>query len=83
MHENHHNATLTIEDICKKLSISHSHLCRLFHAHTGMSIYHYLLMHRMQNAKLLLEKSNDKIISIANAVGIVTPPIFAVSLSVS
>lgn len=69
IHENYHNANLTIENICQKLSISHSHLCRLFHAHTGTSIYHYLLMHRIQNAKLLLENTNDKIVSIANAVG--------------
>lgn len=66
---NFQNPELRIDDICKQLSISHSHLCKLFQQQTGISIYHQLLLLRMQNAKLLLENTNEKIINVARAVG--------------
>lgn len=66
---NYQSADLRIESLCKELSISHSHLCRLFHKQTGQSIYKYLLSYRMQNAKLLLENTDEKIVVIAHAVG--------------
>lgn len=66
---NYQSADLRIESLCQKLSISHSHLCRLFHKQTGQSIYKYLLSYRMQNAKLLLENTDEKVVVIARMVG--------------
>ncbi len=67
--KNYANPYLKIEDICKDLSLSHSYLCKIFNKLTGISIYRYLLTYRMQQAKLLLETTDEKIINVANAVG--------------
>lgn len=76
LQQNYRNPQLTIKNLCKDLAISHSHLCMLFKQQTGVSIYHSLLMLRLQQAKLLLERTDDTMTNICIAVGYSTPAYF-------
>ena len=66
---NFSSPTLKAEDICKKLFISHSYLCKIFKNFANNSVSHYIIEYRMEQAKLLLKLSDKKISTIASEVG--------------
>ncbi|WP_312641228.1 AraC family transcriptional regulator [Hydrogenoanaerobacterium sp.] len=61
--------SITVEDIAKNVSMSPSHLSRMFKKQTGYSPYEYLLKVRLDSAKSLLKKTNSSIAEIATAAG--------------
>lgn len=55
--------------LAKQTGIQSQYLCRLFKAHTGKSIFDYLLHRRLEKCLLLLRQSQNKIIDIALSCG--------------
>lgn len=60
---------ITIGDVAKSLSISHSYLSKLFKARYGKSVKSYLYDCRIDKAKTLLAETNVPITEIAKLVG--------------
>lgn len=52
---------LTIDVVAKISGYSTGHLNRLFHLYSGMSIYHYIMLCRIDQAKMLLHTTKDSI----------------------
>lgn len=52
--EEHYEKHITLDEIAKELSISKFHLCRIFKEAEDMSIMHFLLQKRIEQAKLFL-----------------------------
>lgn len=68
--KNHYyEPTLTINDICYDLGVSHSYMCKLFKNETGKSLVDYLIDVRINNACRLLETSSLSVSEIAFSVG--------------
>jgi AraC-type DNA-binding domain-containing proteins len=53
--KNYHRK-ITVKDIAAHVHLSEAHFSRLFRAETGISPYSYLIEHRINTSKLLLEK---------------------------
>jgi len=66
---NYQNPTLTIEDLCSIVHLSHSYLCKIFKKISGQSIKNYLISLRMKKALELLEKETNTVKQIAYSVG--------------
>ena len=66
---NFRNPDFKIADLSHMLNLSHSYICQLFKAHSTVTANKYLLICRIKEAQLLLEKTNKKIGSIASDVG--------------
>ncbi|RPF47278.1 AraC family transcriptional regulator [Hydrogenoanaerobacterium saccharovorans] len=62
-------ANITVDDISKYVSVSPSHLSRMFKKQTGYSPYEYLLKVRLDNAKSLLKKTDKPVAEIAALTG--------------
>jgi AraC-type DNA-binding domain-containing proteins len=65
----HFAEPLTIESIGREFGISISHLSREYKRYTGFPLGHYLICTRIENAKLLLQRSDMSIEFIGEAVG--------------
>ncbi len=65
----YHYQNLTVENICRDLHISHSHLCRLLKNATGKTPIGYLLGVRLDEACRLLKHTDMHISEIAYTVG--------------
>lgn len=63
------NRELTRESIANVVYLNPSYLSRLFHKETSEKLSDYILRMRIHRAKQLLERSDEKITSIAHAVG--------------
>ena len=59
--QDHIAEPLTIEDVAKVSGYSAGHLNRLFHLYSGMSIYHYIMLCRIDQSKMLLHTTRDSI----------------------
>ncbi|GAA0477418.1 AraC family transcriptional regulator [Alkalibacterium sp. m-11] len=70
-------ALLTVTDIVEDVNIERSYLFRLFKASTGLPISTYLRDVRIEQACLLMQKSNLSVKSIANSVGYSDPLCFS------
>ncbi len=67
--QNNYQDDLCIEKIAQMLGLNRSYLSDLFKKHTGLSIKHYLLNHRIQCACSYLRCSNSSIADISYNVG--------------
>ena len=67
----------SVEQLCKKIFMSHSQLHRKLHALVGCSPNKFIRMIRLARAQALLVKSNDSISTIALACGFNDPGYFA------
>ncbi|RFM29399.1 AraC family transcriptional regulator [Chitinophaga silvisoli] len=63
------SATLTVEDLAKKIGLSPSHFSSLFKQATGMSPLNYFIHLKLQKACLLLYTTDMKIKDVAVAIG--------------
>lgn len=60
---------LSLEMLARIANYSQGHLNRMFHLRTGVSVYHYIMLCRIDKAKHLLHTSNESIQSIGRQVG--------------
>ena len=70
------NFSLTIMDICKKISYSHEHIIRLFNKHGLESPNKLFLKNKLRYATMLLKSSKMRIAEIAERCGIFTMSYF-------
>jgi two-component system response regulator YesN len=75
--EEKYNENLSLEEICTKIAISKNYFCYLFKRETGMSIWNYLTVVRLQHAKQLLESTDMRSYEIAFLVGYDNPSYFS------
>ena len=66
----------SIEDICRELGVSRSHLFRVIKEQTGLSISRYIRQYRLLKGKELLETTDLKIAEITYKVGLDSPQTF-------
>jgi two-component system response regulator YesN len=67
--EDHLCEEFSREDIADHVFLNSAYLSRLFRKETGESLSDYILDARVNKAKLLLEKTNNKISDIASTIG--------------
>ena len=67
--QSYNDADFSIERLCKKLTLSTSHVRRVFGENAGISPIKYLNYVRCEQAKNMLTNSNLSIGEIANSVG--------------
>jgi AraC-like DNA-binding protein len=60
---------LALSDVSKEVGCSHFHLCRIFKAHTGLTLHQYREQLRIARAVTLLLESDSDVTEIALAVG--------------
>ena len=60
---------LALSDVSKAVGCSHFHLCRIFKAHTGLTLHQYREQLRIARAVTLLLESDADVTEIALAVG--------------
>lgn len=75
--EDHYNQNISLEEICMEISISKNYFCYLFKRETGMSLWNYLTVIRLNHGKALLEKTDLKSYEIALQVGYDNPSYFS------
>ena len=66
---NYHNSDLNISSIANHFDVNAPYLSRQFKKNTGMGPLEYLQLKRIEEAKKLLQQSNDSIKRISNKVG--------------
>ena len=64
-----HNQNITLDDLCRHFSCSHSHLSHVFKKSIGKSFREYLTELRIEDAKALLLHSRLSVTEIALSVG--------------
>ncbi|XVQ14114.1 AraC family transcriptional regulator [Spirillospora sp. CA-255316] len=62
-------ASVTLEDVCRAVTVSERTLRRRFHAATGMTWRQYLLHSRLLHAMTLLTRDGSTVLGVATAVG--------------
>jgi AraC-like DNA-binding protein len=67
---------LRVPDLARQVGLSQNYLARLFRGRTGMTIPRYLLLRRIETARLLLGTTNLPVKLIAARVGIPDPQHF-------
>ncbi len=67
--QSHYMEAVSLEDICRQLSISKSECCRCFKRNLRMTPFEYLMIHRVSIAAKLLENTNQTITEIAIGTG--------------
>lgn len=72
----HYDQNLSLEEICKHLSVSKNYFSYLFKRDTGESLWAYLTSIRMGRAMKLLRETNLKSLEIAYQVGYDNPSYF-------
>lgn len=75
--EERYNENLSLDEICSEIAISKNYFCYLFKRETGMSIWNYLTIVRLQHAKRLLEETQLRSYEIAFRVGYDNPSYFS------
>ncbi len=63
------NPTFTIENLCRSVGVSHSHLLRLFKAKYGMTMIRYLTECRVAHACKLLQTTDLSVSAVAYSSG--------------
>lgn len=66
----------SIDDICRELGVSRSHLFRVVKDQTGLSISRYIRQYRLLKGKGLLETTDLKIAEITYKIGLDSPQTF-------
>jgi two-component system response regulator YesN len=72
----HYNKQITLESICAHISISKNYFSSLFKKETGMNVWDYLTIVRIEYAKKLLVKTTLKNYEIAEQIGYENPSYF-------
>lgn len=67
--QNHSHETCLLDDIASRFYISRSYLTRIFKSVTGFTVSEYLMTCRVQNAKILLDKTELDITEISIRTG--------------
>lgn len=62
-------ARLALSDVSREVGCSHFHLCRIFKAHTGLTLHQYREQLRIARAVTLLLESQAEVTEIALSVG--------------
>ena len=62
-------ARLALSDVSREVGCSHFHLCRIFKAHTGVTLHQYREQLRIARAVTLLLESDAEVTEIALSVG--------------
>ncbi len=75
--EENYAKNISMEEICNEIAVSKNYFCYLFKRETGISVWNYLTMLRLQQAKKLLEETRMKSYEIAFAVGYDNPSYFS------
>lgn len=70
---NHLDQPLTVQEIATEVGLSQNYLARAFKHHFSMTIPHYILLSRIEQAKNLIETTNLPIQSIGIQVGMPDP----------
>ncbi|HSV13315.1 MAG TPA: AraC family transcriptional regulator [Tepidisphaeraceae bacterium] len=70
------NAELSTEGIAGRLNYHRGSLSRLFHQHTGVTIIDYMTHVRLQEARLRLSESTDKVAEVGRRCGFRDPTYF-------
>ncbi|MGZ9585631.1 response regulator transcription factor [Paenibacillus marinisediminis] len=60
---------ISLEIIARRVSLNPSYLSHLFKKETGQSLIKYITMYRLEQAKVMLQKTNMKIVDICESVG--------------
>lgn len=68
---------MVLERLARLAHMSTEHLRRLCHRQLGRSPMHHVIFLRMRRAAELLSTTNDKVETIANAVGYQNPFVFS------
>ncbi len=75
--QNRYNENLSLNEICQDVAVSKNHFCYLFKRETGMNLWKYLTIIRLQHAKQLLENTDLRSYEIAFRVGYDNPSYFS------
>ena len=67
--EENYASALSVPEISRRFNVSPSYLSQCFKQETGVSVKHYLIMRRMQQAKHLLLTTDKPVRAVALAVG--------------
>lgn len=65
----HLSETLSLEELARTTNYSQGHFNRLFRQRTGVSVYHYIMLCRIDKAKHLLHASKDSIHTVGQLAG--------------
>ena len=63
--QNNFKNKILIDDICKNVNLSKSHVCKSFKKESGKSINEYIIKTRIRHSKFLLQNSNLSLLEIA------------------
>jgi two-component system response regulator YesN len=72
-----YNQNITLEDICKAISVSRNYFCYLFKREMGEGIWDYLTRYRIEKSKELLRSSDLKNFEISYRIGYENPSYFS------
>ena len=72
-----HEESLSVQEIADAISLSATHLSRVFKIATGDTIWDYLTKLRIRKACHILRTSNVKIYEVAEMVGYTSPQYFS------
>ncbi len=75
--EKNYDRNLSLEEICREVAVSKNYFSYLFKRETGMNLWNYLTIIRLQHAKQLLEETDLKSYEIAFKVGYDNPSYFS------
>lgn len=67
--ESNYQSDLCLDDIMKNIHLSKFYFSRIFKECTGMTLYEYLISHRISVSKRLLQESRLSVYQIAEKVG--------------
>ena len=67
--ENHYNEDISVETVCRELSLNYHYFCRTFKAATGKTFIQYLNFVRIKNVEKLLLNTDKSIIQIMSETG--------------
>lgn len=75
--EEHYDQNISLEEICLQIAVSKNYFCYLFKRETGMNLWNYLTLIRLNKARELLEKTDLRSYEIAMQVGYDNPSYFS------
>ena len=72
-----YSENISLEEICSRVAVSKNYFCYLFKRETGTSLWNYLTMVRLKQAKKLLKETNLRNYEVAFQVGYDNPSYFS------
>ena len=63
--DTHFDKPVNLDDLAQDVRVSKGHLCRLFKAYSGKTVFEYLIDKRIGSAMMRLRSGNEKILAIA------------------